>query len=192
MELTELYERYRQAKAELNSFVDKVNISHDGVARGEDSETLKKWTEDEEQRRRELDSDVKQAADEVLGHPDAFDRVRCWMVDAVGKNDLSPSDEKMETVIEEMTEDAAQENTTHEYVERFGANLAANVRKVMKQFRLTDSGGGCGGWHLGCHCTEAEARLLCQRLYYRFGKAIKAGHLKVVRHHWSIRLIVED
>jgi hypothetical protein len=75
----------------------------------------------------------------------------------------------------------------HQYTKQFGA-LTSEVRDVMAQWNLTDSGGGCGRWHLGCHCTEEEARKLCEALYNKFSAAIDSGLLKVERKAWSLRL----
>ena len=81
----------------------------------------------------------------------------------------------------------AEEGLGHEYIEHFGA-LPTEVRRVMAMWNLTDSGGGCGCWHLGCHCTEQEAKDLCTELYRIFHRAIDAGLLVVERKLWSLRL----
>jgi hypothetical protein len=119
----------------------------------------------------------------VLGHPDSFKKVRCWMIDVKGRMsecDISPE------MVRNVQNDAVQ-NRGHKYVEQFGA-LPSEVRNVMVMWNLTDSGGGCGCWHLGCHCTEEEAHELCCELYQRFGYAIEKGLLIVERKFWSLRL----
>jgi hypothetical protein len=128
----------------------------------------------------ELQVNLKRKAQAVLGHPRSFEHVKCWMVDAIGYQtecDVSPS------LVAEM------EDFGHKYVERFGA-LPSEVRLFMSNWDLTDSGGGCGSWHLGCHCTELEAKELCSALYSRFQHAIDRGILTIRRTPWSLRLDV--
>lgn len=125
--------------------------------------------------------------DRVLGHPDSFDKVRCWMVDARGTHsERMPSQELVGDMVEDATKDTDSFGT---YVDSFGA-LPSEVRSVMRKWNLTDSGCGWDSWHLGCHCTEQEARQLCGELYRRFGHAINVGILKIERKPWSLRLKV--
>jgi hypothetical protein len=131
----------------------------------------------------ELTQDLKSNSELVLAHPYAFDNVKCWMVDAVGQQaecDLSSE------LIAELGDDVEQ-NLGHRYMERFGA-LPTEVRRVMCDWNLTDSGGGGGSWHLGCHCTEKESRELCSALYGRFSNAIDSGILIIKRRFWSLKL----
>jgi hypothetical protein len=119
----------------------------------------------------------------VLGHPDSFERVRCWMVDAKGNAaecGASPD------LIAEMEDGILQEDR-HKYVERFGA-LPSEVKSLMSSWNLTDSGGGCGCWHLGCHCTTVEAQDLCSELYTTFKHAIDSRLLVIERKLWSLSL----
>jgi hypothetical protein len=119
----------------------------------------------------------------VLSHPDSFDRVRCWMVDAKGNKaecEVSPD------LLAEM-EDGISQGLEHKYIERFGA-LPSEVKSLMSNWNLTDSGGGCGCWHLGCHCTTVEAQNLCSELYKTFNYAISTGLLVIERKLWSLAL----
>jgi len=123
--------------------------------------------------------ELRRKTQAVLGHPHSFDRIKCWMVDVVGYQtecDVSPE------LVAEM------EDFGHRYMERFGA-LPSEVRLFMSNWDLTDSGGGCGSWHLGCHCTESEAKELCVALHNRFQYAIDRGILVVRRTFWSLKLI---
>jgi hypothetical protein len=126
----------------------------------------------------DLRAELKRKSQAVLGHPCSFDRVKCWMVDAVGYHtecDVSPE------LVAEM------EDFSHRYMNRFGA-LPSEVRLFMSNWDLTDSGGGCGSWHLGCHCTESEAKALCAALYEHFSYAIDRGILTIRRTPWSLML----
>ncbi|MFA5767350.1 MAG: hypothetical protein WC919_05485 [Candidatus Paceibacterota bacterium] len=132
----------------------------------------------------ELRTELRRKTQAVLGHPYSFEHVQCWMVDAVGHQtecDVSPE------LVAELEEDAIQ-GLGHKYMEKFGA-LPAEVRALMSDWDLTDSGGGCGSWHLGCHCTESEAKELCTALHNRFQHAIDRGILVVRRSFWSLRLV---
>ena len=131
----------------------------------------------------ELGWELKRAAQAVLGHPYSFEHVRCWMVDAVG---CQAECDVSKDLVAEMEEDALQ-GLGHKYMENFGA-LPTEVRALMVNWNLTDSGGGCNSWHLGCHCTEPEAKELCAALHGRFQHAIDKGMLLIRRTFWSLRL----
>ncbi|MFA5766418.1 MAG: hypothetical protein WC919_00655 [Candidatus Paceibacterota bacterium] len=131
----------------------------------------------------ELRVELRRKAQAVMGHYSSFRCVKCWMVDAVGHQtecDISPE------LVAEIEEDATHE-LGHKYVEKFGA-LPSEVREVMSKWDLTDSGGGCGSWHLGCHCTDIEAKELCRTLHERFQHAIDRGILTIRRSFWSLKL----
>jgi hypothetical protein len=130
----------------------------------------------------ELRSELKRKAQVVLGHPYSFDHIKCWMVDAVGYHtecDVSP----------ELVAD--MECFSHRYMDRFGA-LPSEVRLFITNWDLTDSGGGCNSWHIGCHCTESEARSLCSALHEHFKHAIAMGILTIRRTPWSLKLKTAD
>ncbi|MCK9558098.1 MAG: hypothetical protein M0R50_08685 [Candidatus Cloacimonetes bacterium] len=130
-----------------------------------------------------LNRKIDMLVDLVLGHPDSFDRVRCWMVDAKGSTAECDISKKL---VKAMHQDAESE-LGHKYIEEFGA-LPAEVRSVMSKWNLTDSGGGCGRWHLGCHSTEKEAKEICIELHTKFKHAINSGILVVERKPWSLAL----
>ena len=165
MQFRDLWARYQQVRDELlerEPCEGPINPSE---------------TDDELRHAEEILSEV------ILGHPESFKKVRCWMVDA---NGCEGEAELTEELVKEVNKDAV-ENLGHQYIQHFGA-LAAEVREVMMKWNLTDSGGGCGCWQLGCHCTEEEAKDLCTELYHRFHHAIDAGLLVVERKPWSLRL----
>jgi hypothetical protein len=119
----------------------------------------------------------------VLGHPESFKKIRCWMIDVKG---MSAECDVSEKLVMDCEEDAIR-HFGHKYIEQFGA-LPSEVREVMAMWNLTDSGGGGGCWYLGCHCTEEEAKNLCTELYHRFHHAIERGLLIVERKPWSLKL----
>lgn len=68
------------------------------------------------------------------------------------------------------------------------SDLCASIRMGLSnwEFRISDSGGGCGGWHLGCPCTEMESRKLCTLIHSKYGYYIQEGILGVSRKYWSM------
>lgn len=145
--------------------LDKLN-----ALRPMDSDAQRSQTKEEKFQIEELGRLLNKCDSVILGHPDSYDRVRCWMVDVVGSNsECSVS----RALIDDIANDATQ-GLEHRYIEKFGS-LASEVRTFVSQWNLTDSGGGGGFWHLGCKCTEAEAKELCSSLYVRFSHAIDCG-----------------
>ena len=179
MNLKEAWSAYEAAEQADKDFLTKVN-GHVGRS-SEDN-----WTEAQKEEYARLQRDTHRAKSIVLGTPGSFDRVRCWMVDATGSG-VEMSEPEYEKLMNAVMEDASKEKPTHSYVESSGG-LAAEARKVMNTFNLTDSGSGSDGWHLGCHCTEIEAHQLCRKLHMQFAKAIDAGLLKVKRMAWALDL----
>lgn len=170
----EVWQRYEEATTAMNA-----RAPHS-------SEEEAKQTDDERDRMRELRYKRERAKQRVLGHPESFGRVRCWMVDAVGRSaDCQVSKKLLNEMVEGST--SPDRDVRHAYTDKFGG-LNAEVKKVMSKYHLTDSGGGGGGWHLGCHCTEFEAQTLCRELHVRFAKAIEAGRLEIQRKDWSLSL----
>jgi hypothetical protein len=170
MQFEELWARYEEVRNALN---DVLPHSSDVVETDKQKET-----------REDLERQYNKLTQFVLGHPESFDNVRCWMVDAKGTQ--SEQCELTPEIVEAINTDAAEE-LGHKYIEHFGA-LPTEVRNIMMRWNLTDSGGGCGNWHLGCHCTESEARELCIALHSRFEHAIDMGILTIERKLWSLRL----
>lgn len=159
-----LKDRYLESRRLLNVATDKRNKDPVELHDMEDTEC------------KQLKQEVEGDKDLVLGHPKSFRLVRCWVVDVHGQNDgIDLSMERIRNYMEQQ----------HAALDQAGG-LAVEVRKVMDRYNLTDSGFGCESWHLGCHCTQAEAQELCGELYDRFGKAIQAGQLEIDRHAWSL------
>jgi hypothetical protein len=130
-----------------------------------------------------LHREINDLAILVLGHPDSFDKVRFWMVDAKGSTVECEISKKLYAASIKDAED----ELGHKYIEKFGA-LPAEVRSVMSKWNLTDSGGGYDSWHLGCHSTEKEAKEICTELHTKFKHAINAGILVIERKPWSLAL----
>lgn len=47
---------------------------------------------------------------------------------------------------------------------------------------------GRGSWHVGVHCTTAEAYELVRAIHAKFGELIERGVLMVERTAWSLAL----
>ena len=69
--------------------------------------------------------------------------------------------------------------------------LPRSVREwIDKQgFKITDSGAGSEGWHLGVPCTDSESDLLCRLAHAELVKSIEAGVLVVGIKFWGWRFV---
>ena len=106
-----------------------------------------------------------------------LDKWRCIMVDVVGE---TTEECDVTNLPSELTSDNIRDYVADK------STLAADVRKFMEsRWNLTDSGGGCGGWHFGCYCTWVEARELVDALREKFKKALAAGLIKIRPKVWS-------
>jgi hypothetical protein len=124
----------------------------------------------------------------ILGHPDSFDRVRCWMVDVHGYRVCThDSDAENERDMRQMLDDLQEKGPAA--LDSVG-DLARSVRVSMDGMApITDASAGCESWHLGAHCTFAEARKICEKLYKVYAMEIDKGILRVERILWSLRLV---
>ena len=137
----------------------------------------------DEEHSKKLEREQKNARDLVMGHPDSFTKVRCWMVDVHGgKEDPNMPEEDCKAAIEATLE------RRHAAVDMRG-DLAKRVLEIMQDYNLTDSGQGGGEWHLGCHCTGDEALDLCARLHTVFWQELADLKIKVLRIDWSLRFV---
>ena len=106
--------------------------------------------------------------------------VRCFMLDFFGLDEGQPT-----------LEDAA----TPESIEEFAASIGGGLRASLKAWLelvappITDSGGGVGGWHLGCHCTPSEAWMLYKAFKEKWRKACQAGLLSCEMKSWSRKVV---
>lgn len=110
-----------------------------------------------------------------------LDKWRCIMVDVEGTDEPNMSEGEGGKAVERFL---AEGDKALDSV----GNLVAEVRKFMSKWNLTDSGYGCGGWHLGCYCTWVEASELVDALYKRFEKAIKMKLIVIRPKVWSASL----
>lgn len=176
--LVEAYEAAKEARNELGGY----------LTTGAENDPAMPSVMTEEQKKAFEAAKLAQyrAESALLGHPDSFEKARCWMVDVSYSPKCPQSEEVSEKQIKEFL-DAAEEGRASEEIDKHGA-LAENVRKLMAKYHLTDSGHGGGGWDLGCHSTESEAQSLIRELHSRFQKAIDAGLIRVTRKKWSLRI----
>jgi hypothetical protein len=124
---------------------------------------------------------VKLFGDELAGMPQFRDELICWMVDVTGEGE--PSDESKREALRTLN--------FARLTGKAGGNLASTIREWIADklyMQITDSGGGCGGWHMGVPCNEEQSRTLCKSLHSEFARAIDSGLIKVLCRFWGWRL----
>lgn len=65
--------------------------------------------------------------------------------------------------------------------------VARDVRIWVERqgFKITDSGAGSAGWHLGVPCTDTEADLICRLAHEELAKPLEAKILSVAVKFWG-------
>jgi hypothetical protein len=124
---------------------------------------------------RSLSIAVRDAQTAIAMNPRALAQMRCFMVDFKGKG----------------SEGAARDSDVEDVaamVRRVGGSLASSVESWLKKQpgKLTDRGGGEGGWYFGVHCTPDEAWRLSRDGREMFAKAIKSNLLEINITAWSM------
>ena len=135
-----------------------------------------------------LRRDLKEI-DKRLSFPTHYHDLRCWMVDVHGESSQA---EIHSDLIQEFLDEALERpSDEHEPLAvKAGDLIAKRVETIMRKYggRLTDSGMGGGHWHMGSHCTEAEATALCCALHTQLGKLIAKGIIYLKRIPWSVKI----
>jgi hypothetical protein len=159
------------------------------------TDSIGKLSPEDQEKYNEIKHELNRYRDEVGAIPEMFDILEPWMVDVHGNSDINP-----ESIIKSLNNESDVENfdvvlektTTDKLLDGIAqtGGLQKSVIDFVKLhgFKITDSGGGCGGWHIGVPCNESTARRLCTMIYTQFSKAIKAGLLRVDRHFWRWKL----
>jgi len=67
--------------------------------------------------------------------------------------------------------------------------LPRKVRAWIEEhhFEISDSGSGCGGWHLGVPCSDKDAARLCQLAQDKLKVYLDAGVLTICLRFWGWR-----
>jgi hypothetical protein len=148
---------------------------HDAVGnmRGENA------SKEDEKRYVIAQHETQKFAHTLYSDPMMFDLMWCWMVDIEGE-DLS------ENFAEDVIKSGEFENIPSSLSN--ASNLCESIITGLSiwGFNITDSGGGCGGWHLGYPCTEMESRRLCTLIHTKYSYYIQEGMLRVARKYWSM------
>tara|TARA_R110002049_G_scaffold177616_2_gene344812 strand:- start:441 stop:1031 length:591 start_codon:yes stop_codon:yes gene_type:complete len=179
----ELKEKLQKKHAELMYEEIKIHralYGHLGCSNTEEEEAEEKHPEliDE---LRQAESATTQFEKELMTYPELFDELKIWMVDVVGESSDTCNAKEIFNVFEETGD-------MHEAVAKHD-NVCALVRSYLTEigFIITDSGGGCGGWHLGVPCTEPESRKLIKLMRQDFAEFFEAGVLKMKRMFWGAK-----
>lgn len=122
----------------------------------------------------------KKVSNIVLGHPESFEKAKCWMVIVRGEGGLQvQSEQELEEFADELI------NTDSKVIGRMGS-LASEVRKILMDYNIAEAGASRDDWYLGCHCTEKQAKDVCEKLYKKFKAAIGRGLLVIERESWYL------
>lgn len=116
----------------------------------------------------------------LLATPKLFDKLQYWMVDVVGKANCEDNGQK---IVERFFENGDMYQAVED-----SDNLFGLIRKYITEhgFKITDCGGGCGEWHLGVPCTEAESRRLIEIMHKDFDSFFDEGVLFMKRMFWGV------
>lgn len=131
---------------------------------------------------------LRQFESELLAHPNIFPHLRFWMVDIVGgsnrsaPNHMIPDGTKLEDGM-----------PIEDLMSIMGAAGGALMREVgawvqEQEYDAPDRGAGMGSWHIGCHCTQEEANILCSTIRRRFHHQFDSGELRLRRRFWGIKI----
>jgi hypothetical protein len=133
----------------------------------------------------ELDRSIGRFSERCAANPALFPHMKCWMVDVAGKSEAAPLDKDPTAVADQLQ---ALMDSGEAFAARHGS-LMYTTRHLIESMNLkiTDSGGGLGGWDLGVSCDDEEARKLCAALHLRFHSAISVGLMTVRRRFWGWR-----
>jgi len=121
---------------------------------------------------------IERYSQELMADPLFFDVLSVWMTDVTG-NDLP------EDFCEKIVKSGDFKNIPNALSE--SSNAVSTLRQAIKNwgFIITDSGGGCGGWHLGIPGTESESRAFCSMMHKHFGHWIQEGFITLRRKWWG-------
>lgn len=160
--------------------IHRALYGHLGCSNTEQEEAEEKHPELVEELR-QAEVATKQFEKELMTYPELFDELKIWMVDVVGESNDKCNAEDIFTAFKK-TGDMHEAVANHD-------NICVLVRSYLteKRFKITDSGGGCGGWHLGVPCTEPESRKMIRLMRRDFAEFFEAGVLKMKRMFWGAK-----
>jgi len=124
--------------------------------------------------------EIRQAEEEVASFPRMKYCILPWMVDVCGNCCEVEVDS-----IERVSKDLDFEN----FINSCGS-VAESVQNSIRSwgFKITDSGGGVGGWHVGVPCDDYHSEQLCSLLHKKFAYAIEKGYITVYKRFWGFKI----
>jgi hypothetical protein len=142
-------------------------------------------TKEQEEKILEVNIATRRLQEELLSYPHIFKKARFWMIDIIGGSNENFKDhlvtrESLQAFVE----------SPLEAMSMLGGKIFDEVKDWLleNKYILTDSGGGLGSWHLGCHCTNAESHSLCTNIRKKFCNHFDSGYLKLSRKYWGMVL----
>ncbi len=127
-----------------------------------------------------LENNVKSFEKELAAYPHICPILEYWMVDIYG--DYGEAGEKeMEKVLNDLD--------FKSYIEAQGS-IPSTIQKFIENqgFKITDRGGGVGGWNIGVPCNDGESNRLCCLLHDKFKNLIDKKYIKILKVFWGYRL----
>jgi hypothetical protein len=132
----------------------------------------------------ELDRSISRFAERCAANPTFHPHMQCWMVDIAGKSEAAPLDQAGS--VEDQL--GALVTSGKDFAARHGSMMYTTREAIEAlDLKITDSGGGLGGWDLGVPCDDTDAQRLCCMLHTRFHSAISVGLMTVRRRYWGWR-----
>jgi len=182
-----------EARSQMRALDEEYHALLEQMGGGDDSLGIELEVQDEPEsqekpqsiRCREIRIEKQRLGELFAGFPHLRPHLYCWMVDVVGTTSNLCNAESLEKGL-----DLLQGGERESFAALAGGALAQNVHRFITEelhLEITDSGGGCGSWHLGTFCTYAIMECLTTALHRQFAKAIAAGLIEVQVKFWGWR-----
>ena len=179
MTLEEAREKMRGLLSERDELYRQHGLAGNGPGITSEDTELNKALHDVHERERRLGF-------RLASYPHIRPHLWCWMVDVHGTESNLCSEEAFEEGLHML-----HESDKAGFAARAGGSLGQLlVHDFISRelgMRITDTGGGCGGWHIGTPCDQVEMESLTASLHAKFAKAIAAGLLEVRVKFWNWR-----
>jgi len=128
----------------------------------------------------EIEQEIKHAEEKVASYPQMKYCMLPWMVDVCG-NCSEVDTNTMEQALEDLN------------IENFickNGSIAESVQSAIRSwgFKITDRGGGVGGWHIGVPCDDHYSEQLCCLLHQKFKYAIEKEYITIYKRFWGFKI----
>ena len=175
-------EKLRKELAKRESNVNKLSKSYfpKMIAYGGTDELLREADPKLHEQMREARNELKSYGDYLMSFPELFDTLKIWMVDVYGQANHEDNGEQIianyfngRSIEAAVTDQDGLCDYVFQFIDSHG-------------FDITDTGGGCGMWHMGAYCTEQESRNLLRLMHEHFKEFLEEEALVLKRIYWGI------